>query len=156
MGEGVVVIGVGNRDRGDDAAGRRVAAALRRAVPDGVFVLESDGDPATIMDAWEGADRAVVVDAMVSGAPAGTVRRFDATDDPLPTSVHLASTHGMGAAEAIELARQLGRLPGRLLVYGIEGSSFRAGSPLSEPVAGAVEMAAGMVLAEVGDETGGG
>jgi hydrogenase maturation protease len=151
VGEGVVVIGVGNRDRGDDAAGRRVAAALRESVPEGVYVLESDGDPATIMDAWEGAARAVVVDAMVSGAAPGTVRRFDATEDPLPVSVHLASTHGMGAAEAIELARQLGRLPERLLVYGIEGASFHAGDPPTDEVLGGIELATGMLMAEVAD-----
>jgi hydrogenase maturation protease len=151
VGEGVVVIGVGNRDRGDDAAGRRVAAALRETVPANVVVLESDGDPATIMDAWEGAALAVVVDAMVSGSVPGTVRRFDATDDSIPVSVDLTSTHGMGAAEAIELARELGRLPDRLLVYGIEGTSFRAGDPLSAEVSGGVELAASMVLAEVGD-----
>ena len=149
MGEAVVVIGVGNRDRGDDAAGRRVAAALRGSVPEGVVVLESDGDPATIMDAWMGADRAVLVDAMVSGATPGTVRRFDATETPLPVTVHLASTHGMGAAEAVELARSLDRLPERLLIYGIEGSSFHPGESLSQPVADAVDVAVGMVLAEV-------
>jgi hydrogenase maturation protease len=147
----VVVIGVGNTDRGDDAAGRRVAASLRDRVPAGTVVLESDGDPATMMDAWIGADRVILVDAMVSGAAAGTVRRFDASATPLPIAVHLASTHGMGASEAIELARTLGRLPRRLLVYGIEGTCFRAGEPMSKQVEDAVPVARSMVLAEVAD-----
>lgn len=144
-----MVIGVGNLDRGDDAVGRLVASALRVTVPEGVIVVESDGDPAAIMDAWAGAGLAVVIDAMVSGAPPGTVRRFDATDDPLPAAVDLASTHGLGAAEAVELARSLGRLPDRLLVYGVEGISFHPGAPMSGPVAAAVEVARGMVAAEV-------
>jgi len=97
--------------------------------------MESEGDPAAIMDAWSGADRAVLVD----------------TETPLPIAVHLASTHGMGAAEAIELARSLDRLPPRLLVYGIEGTDFHPGRPMSGPVADAVEVARGMVLAEVSD-----
>ena len=151
MGNAVVVIGIGNLDRGDDAAGRRVAAALRGSVPDGVVVMESDGDPGAIMDAWSGADLAVLVDAMVSGSVPGTVRRFDATVTSLPTSVHLESTHGMGAAEAIELARSLDRLPPRLLVYGIEGAGFHPGQPMTAPVADAVDVAKGMVLAEVLD-----
>ena len=41
MGEAVVVIGVGNNDRGDDAAGRWVAAALRGSLPGDVVVVES-------------------------------------------------------------------------------------------------------------------
>jgi hydrogenase maturation protease len=149
--DAVVVIGVGNPDRGDDAAGRRVAAALRGVVPAGVVVMESDGDPTTIMDAWTGADRAVLVDAMVSDSRPGTVRRFDATETPLPVSVHLPSTHGMGAAEAVELARSLGRLPPRVLVYGIEGSAFHPGAEMTQAVSDAVDVAKGMVLAEVLD-----
>jgi hydrogenase maturation protease len=57
----------------------------------------------------------------------------------------------MGAAEAIELARTLGRLPRRLVVYGIEGASFHPGAPLTPAVADAVKMAAGMVRAEIVD-----
>jgi len=149
VGEVVVVIGVGNSDRGDDAVGRRVAAALSGSPREGLVVVESDGDPSSIMEAWSGADRAILVDAMVSDSAPGTVRRFDATETPLPTSVHLTSTHGMGAAQAIELARSLDRLPARLLVYGIEGSEFGPGQPMSRAVADAVGLAKGMVLAEV-------
>jgi hydrogenase maturation protease len=147
--EAVVIIGVGNRDRGDDGAGRRAAAALRAIAPPDVLVVESDGDPETMMAAWEGADRVVVIDAMVSGAPPGTIRRFDTTTRPLPACVRIPSTHSRGAVEAIELARSLGRLPGRTLVYGIEGVSFGAGTPMSRAVADAATLAASMVLAEV-------
>lgn len=151
MADAIVVIGVGNPDRGDDAAGRRVAAALRGSVPPGVVVMESDGDPATIMDGWVGADRVVLIDAMISDSRPGTVRRFDATETPLPISVHLASTHGMGAAEAVELARSLGRLPDRLLIYGIEGTAYHPGAEMTQAVVDAVEVAKAMVLAEVAD-----
>jgi hydrogenase maturation protease len=40
----------------------------------------------------------------------------------------------MGLPEAVELARELGRLPGRLVVYGIEGENFEAGEGLTEAV----------------------
>ena len=36
--------------------------------------------------------------------------------------------------EAVELARELDRLPRRLVVYGIEGESFEAGEGLSPAV----------------------
>jgi hydrogenase maturation protease len=126
-----------------------VADAIRRAGISGVSVTESSGDPTAIMDAWAGTDRAVLVDAMVSGAAPGTVRRFDATDDPIPAAAHFATLHGMGAVEAVELARALGRLPGRVLVYGVEGVEFRPGTSLTKAVADGVEIATGMVIAEV-------
>ena len=40
----------------------------------------------------------------------------------------------MGLPEAVALARELDRLPTRLIVYGIEGESFETGEGLSDPV----------------------
>jgi Ni,Fe-hydrogenase maturation factor len=45
----------------------------------------------------------------------------------------------MGLPEAVALARELDRLPGRLVVYGIEGENFEAGEGLTEPVQKTVE-----------------
>jgi hydrogenase maturation protease len=50
--------------------------------------------------------------------------------------------------EAIELARALRRLPARVLVYGVEGVRFDAGSGLSEQVQAIVGALAEAVLRE--------
>jgi hydrogenase maturation protease len=95
---------------------------------------------------WDGAADAVVIDAASSGAAAGTVHRFDATGGALPAwSRSSTSTHAVGLVEAIELARTLGRLPPRLVVYGIEGERFEAGTELTPAVAAAVEAVAAAV-----------
>ena len=139
----VCVVGVGNALRGDDAAGLEVARLLDGTVPDGVRVIECEGEPVSILTAWEGCDSAYVVDATSSGREAGAVRRLSANDGPLPPELQRASTHLLGVAEAVELARALGRLPERTIVYGIEGGSFDTGAPLSEEVrAAAAEVAA--------------
>lgn len=143
----IVVVGVGNPDAGDDAAGPLVARAVASRVPAGVRVLEVHGDVTSIMSAWEGADVVVVVDAVVSGAPVGTVRSIDAWRSSVPRQP--ASTHGFGVPEAIELARALGTLPPRLTVVAVEGASFEIGAGLSEGVAGGVEEAAARVLAAI-------
>jgi hydrogenase maturation protease len=99
----------------------------------------------------------VVVDAMVSGRPSGTVTRFDVSTDPLPGSVRLVSTHAMGAPAAIELARATGRLPHRISVHGIEGGSFVAGTAMSEEVGRAVSDLADALIEEMlGDAEGNG
>jgi hydrogenase maturation protease len=144
-----VVLGIGNPARGDDAAGPAVARLLRDRLPDGVAVAESDGE-ATALLAWlDGAAAAFLVDASVSGAPAGTVRRFDATTLPLPQDFRALSTHGFGLGEAVELARALGQLPSRCVVYAIEGGSFALGAGLSPPVRTAVAALAERLAAEV-------
>ncbi len=90
----------------------------------------------------------VVIDAARTGAPAGSVLRFDAAEKPLPAGFFRSSTHAFGVAEAVELARALGRLPGRVVVYGIEGRSFEAGGRLSKEVRRAVEEVAARVASE--------
>lgn len=137
-----VVIGVGNRWRGDDAAGLAVARRLRSLAGSRLTVREHSGDAVDLADAWAGAERVTIVDAASSGAPAGTIHRMDASARPLPTRLLRSSTHEFGVPDAIELARALGRLPARLEVYAIEGADFAPGDTLSAPVAGAVAAVA--------------
>jgi hydrogenase maturation protease len=134
-----MVIGVGNAWRGDDAAGLAVARRLRELAPAGIEVREHEGEATGLVEAWSGADHVVVVDAAAFGAPAGSVRRFDAGAGPLPARVLRSSTHAFGVPDAVELARALGRLPARLDVYAVEGADFAAGAALTPAVAAAVE-----------------
>lgn len=129
-----LVIGVGNPDRGDDGAGRFVARRLRELAPADIVVREASGGAAEILDAWAGFARVVVVDAARSGVAPGTLLRFDASAAPLPASLARESTHGWGVAEAVELARALGRLPAELVVYALEGRRFGAGDALAPVV----------------------
>lgn len=151
MSDGALVVGIGNPDRGDDGAGRAVARALRGVLPAGAKVTEHDGEATSLLALIEGADAAILIDACVSGAAPGTVRRFDAAAGPLPEAdFAVASTHGFGLAAAIELGRALGQLPARCIVYAIEGESFGTGAPLSPPVAAAVTEVVGRVGKEMG------
>ncbi|HZP18494.1 MAG TPA: hydrogenase maturation protease [Terriglobales bacterium] len=128
------IIGCGNLQRGDDAAGILVAQRLREL---GLEARTCSGDPLALIDAWSGADDVIVVDAVTSGAPAGSIRTFDA-QDPAVFLNPSASTHGMGVAEAIAMARELDRLPARLRIFAIEGRRFDLGAGLSPEVKRAV------------------
>jgi hydrogenase maturation protease len=64
-------------------------------------------------------------------------------------SLRVGSTHALGLAEALVLARVLGRRPAEVLVYAIEGRSFRPGQGLSPEVARAVRRVERMVRAEL-------
>lgn len=149
----LALIGIGNRFRRDDGAGLEVARRLRLAHPPGVRVLEQEGDPAGLIESWGEASEALVVDAVSSGAEPGTVHRFEAGDGPLPAEVFRASTHAMGIADAVELARELDRLPGRLVVYGIEGDSFEAGEGLTSAVSEAVATLVMQIYRELEGES---
>jgi hydrogenase maturation protease len=143
-----VAICIGNETRGDDAVGRRVAALLRAAAPLGVEIIERDGEATSLLDALEGATQAIFVDACISGAPAGAVRRIDVTREAPPQGELAGSTHGLGLACAIELARALGSLPPMCVVYAIEGAGFAHGAPLSPEAEAGAREAARRALAE--------
>jgi hydrogenase maturation protease len=153
-----IVIGIGNVSRGDDGAGRLVLKLLQAALPAGadIELIEHNGEGASLLSHLDGAGAAFIADACRSGAPPGTVRRFDAAAAPLPQSMSGFSTHGLGLAGAIELARALGQLPPRCVVYAIEGSSFEAGAPLSPAVMAASADAADRLRAEIMSEAAAG
>lgn len=134
----------GNRNRGDDAAALRVAECLQQR---GIAAEVYDGDPLGIIESWKGSDDVIVVDAMVTGAPLGSVAVWEV---PLPKNFSGArtSTHGLGVSEAIHLAQVLRRLPRRLRVYGIEGRQFDPGASLSREVKQAAENLAQQIAAE--------
>jgi hydrogenase maturation protease len=151
-----VVIGVGNTFRRDDGVGptvvARVADRLDVARRSDVEVRVLDGEPARLVEAWAGAELAVVVDALRSGATPGTVRAVEIRPDARHRTRArggLASSHGAGVEEALALGRAIERLPDRLVLVGIEGHDFREGQGLSAPVAACVEAAADRVAAEV-------
>ncbi len=143
------VIGVGNRWRSDDGVGLAAAARLRGLVPDGVEVLEVEGEPVALLESWRDEEAVVLVDAVSGGSPPGTVHRLDAGVEPLPHDFFRSSTHHLGLAEAVELARALGSLPARTVVIGVEGASWQAGDALTPAVAGALDEAVAAVLEEV-------
>lgn len=143
----VLLVGVGSPFRGDDAVGLVVARAAGLEVPSGIEVVEV-ADPSALVDLWDGVDHAVVVDATVSGQPAGTVTTLDVAEAPLPTTGWASGgTHALGLAAAVELARTLGRLPPRLHVVGVEVADTSPGETLSPSVAAAVPAAVAAALA---------
>ena len=144
-----MIIGCGNADRGDDRAGLLVARRLRSL---GVDAREQSGEAAGLLESWQtvpAGQPVIVVDAVVTGSPPGSIFRWDASAAPLSMGSPGCSTHGFGVAEAVELARVLGKLPQELLIYGIEGARFEAGAEPSPEVLRAVGELAERIAREV-------
>lgn len=144
-----LVIGIGNEHRGDDAAGLWVARRLRPRLEGRGEVLELSSEGTRLLDAWDGAGLVVVVDAVTSGRPVGTIHRMEVGPGPLPASLAATSTHGISLAQAVALGQALGRLPRRLLIFGLEGTRFAAGDELSPELRPAIEAVSAEVEALV-------
>ena len=152
----LLVIGIGNAYRSDDAAGliaaRQIARRIKGKASEHCAVIEHTGEGAALMELWKGADRVIVIDAMRSGAAPGNVSRFDATRRPLPATMHRDSTHAFSLPEAVELSRTLQQLPRQLIVYGVEAQNFEPGTNLSAALELAMQTLVERVLQEVSQE----
>ena len=140
-----LVIGVGHRDRCDDAVGP-IVADLIQGMTDEVDTIVREGDLAVLPLLWEADDDVVIVDAVRSSEAPGSVQELDPSD--LASGIGW-STHGMNVADAIELADRLDAMPRRLRVFGVAASRFDHG-PMSPQMRGALTDVARDVLAAIG------
>lgn len=145
----VLVVGIGNPDRGDDGFSAAVIARLRGHTPDGVHLLVRKADPLALIDDWDGYGAVILVDAAMLVNELGRVHRIDLTENPLPLGWGPPSSHAFGLAETVELARNLGRLPRNLVLYLVEGQNFETGAPLSLAVTTAINQVAERILADL-------
>jgi hydrogenase maturation protease len=118
-------------------------------LPADIEIVEHSGEATALLAHMEGAGQAFLIDACISGAPPGTIHRFDISSTAMPSLAPGFSTHGFGLAQAVELARALGRLPRQTIVYAIEAASFAAGAPLSPEVAAAGAEVVRRLCAEI-------
>jgi hydrogenase maturation protease len=147
----VLVVGLGNDMRGDDVAGLLVARALREMTLAGVDVEEHSGDVAVLAESMAHRAAVVVVDAVLADAPPGTVRELDPDHAVARTR---SSSHGLGVADAISLARLLDARSGsdlRIRLIGIVGAEFGLGSPPSAAVSSAAEAVAQRLATDLGE-----
>ncbi|MBI4920659.1 MAG: hydrogenase maturation protease [Devosia nanyangense] len=145
----LMIIGLGNPDRGDDGVGGLVVEALAGRLPEGVETMVRTGDMLGLVEDWAGAQAVICIDAAATVGAPGRVHRIDGHAEALLPEPGLASSHAFGLAEAIALSRALGTAPPVLFVYAIEGSGFDTGAPVSAEVAAVVDEVATRVLAEV-------
>ena len=146
-----LLVGVGNRARRDDGVGPVVAARVGALLPD-VPVAELSGDATRMLDLWADADLVVVVDAVRTGDPVGTCRRWcwrEGAWDTVPPPSQVSS-HLVGVREALDLATALDRLPATLVVVGVEVADLGLGPGMSTAVAGAVDDAVELVVRSLG------
>ncbi|MBC8288254.1 MAG: hydrogenase maturation protease [Nitrospinae bacterium] len=145
----MLIIGIGNLYRCDDAVGILIARKLKDIESDRIKVLEQSGEGTSLMEAWKGYDHVWIIDAVSSGALLGSIHRLDASKESIPSKYFSCSSHNFGVAEAIELARTLGQLPEQLQLYGVEGKNFQPGEILSPEVEQAMELITGEMMQQL-------
>src|SRR5664280_160444 len=108
MKQGLLVIGCGNLLASDDGVGIEIVRRLQEMeLPQGVQIVEAGTPGLQLLDIWEKAEQVIIVDAVRSGEPVGTIHCFDAALLP-PREFMPLSSHGINVIDAIELGKLLG------------------------------------------------
>ena len=152
--EKILLIGVGNKFRQDDAVGLVIARKFRNQIhpetktPE-IKIIEASGEGVALMELWQSATTVYLFDAVMSGTEVGKIHRIDAHTQTVPAKFFNYSTHAFSVAEAVELARTLNQLPSKLIIYGVEGKNFSHGIGLSPEVEQATEKVVQQILIEL-------
>jgi hydrogenase maturation protease len=156
-----LVIGVGNRFRGDDGVAGVVLDTLAAmvGVVERADLIELDGEPTRLVDAWEDRMRVAVVDAVhAPDMSPGELVVLSGSDALDPVSVARwscgVSGHSAGLGEALRLGSVMQRLPAELCVVGVVAASLEYGTELTQPVAAAVPGAVAAVIERLGLSVG--
>ena len=145
---GVKVIGVGS-PHGFDCLGWEVVDTLRNRAtaagwpPGEISIERCERFGAPLLAQLETSGRAVIVDALKTGARPGALLRIALTETGgVPCGL---SSHGLGLANTLELGRALGMLPPVITVLGIEADDETA-----VPTAGQVNRLCQALYDELG------
>jgi hydrogenase maturation protease len=144
-----LVIGLGNPILGDDGVGWRVVEAVQDQINDSSVEVDCAAvGGITLMESLIGYDRAIIIDAVITHQPIGTVSLFRLNELTEHSTLHTSSAHDASLQTAIAAGKELGaHLPDDVIVIGVEAEKIHDFSEeLSPQVEAAVPRAADEVL----------
>jgi hydrogenase maturation protease len=146
----VLVLGIGNLIMGDDGAGVRVVQRLQQEylLPEEVDVMDGGTLGLDILPRLEGVERLIMVDAVETGMPPGTMVRL--TGEELPIALETkVSPHQTGLKDLLAVSQLLGHAPAEMVLIGVQPGDIGMGTDLTPAVAGQVNAMLAAVLDEL-------
>ena len=146
----VLVLGAGNILLSDEAIGVRVVEALqqRHRLPEGVEVLDGGTCGMDLLDVIADRDHLILVDAVDTGSPPGTIVRLK--DDEIPAVFRTKSSpHQLGLQDVLALLRLLDSAPAHVTVIGVQPASLKLGLELTPLIAARLDAMVEMVADEL-------
>jgi len=142
---------LGNPILGDDSVGFRVIQQLRAGFSrPGLTLMESGASGLGLLDLVTGYDKVIIVDAIqTEGGQVGEIYRLNTKN--FGGAHHLASSHGISLATALELGKRLRiALPQQIIILAIEVVDVTTFSEKCTPeVEKAIPLAVSMIAKEL-------
>lgn len=146
----VLVLGAGNILLSDEGIGVRVVEALqdRYQMAEGVEILDGGTCGMDLLDIIAGRDHLIIVDAVNTGSPPGTLVRLH--DGQIPAAFRTKSSpHQLGLQDVLALLRLLETAPRHVTVIGVQPASLDIGLELTPGIAARLDELVEMVVGEL-------
>jgi hydrogenase maturation protease len=145
----LVIVGIGNILLGDEGVGIRVIEELRKIkLPEYVEIYDGATLGLTLLNFLDGADKAIIVDAVKAGGNPGDVYRFHFKEIPKKYK-KMVSLHDLDFPHAVEIGKDIFNIPEDIVVIGIEPERIEESLELSEKVKKAIPKAVELILEEI-------
>lgn len=145
-----LILGIGNLVMGDDGVGVRAVQRLATgySFPPGVRLLDGGTLGLDLLPFLEGLDRLLIIDAVETGGPPGTIARL--TGEMIPGAFETRlSPHQMGLRDLLAVSDLLGNRPPAMTLLGVQPETIEPGTDLSPPVESALDTLVEMALREL-------
>jgi hydrogenase maturation protease len=146
----VLVLGIGNVLMTDDSVGIRVINELERRFrfPENVELLDGGTSGIELLSYIVNRDYLIIVDAIKSDLPPGTVVKVEGEDVPAKFMTRI-SPHQLGLSDLLAAATLTGELPKQMVLFGIEPKLVALGLEMTDEVKGSFEKLLGVVVDEL-------
>jgi hydrogenase maturation protease len=130
--------------------GIRVINELERRFrfPESVELLDGGTSGIELLSYIADKDYLIIVDAIKSDYPPGTVVKVEGEDVPAKFMTRI-SPHQLGLSDLLAAATLTGELPKQMVLFGIEPKRVELGLEMTEEVKGSFEKLLGVVVDEL-------
>lgn len=132
-----LLVGIGS-PHGDDSVGWEIARQVARRTGDALLV-RCARTPVELLDWLDEIDTLDVCDALASEAPVGSIGCWQWPTDAIEHAPFRGS-HDLSLPAVLTLAENLGRLPARVRIWGVEIDPEKTSDALSPEAAAAVPL----------------
>jgi hydrogenase maturation protease len=145
----VAIVGVGNLLLSDEGVGIHAARALREiSISPRVKVFELGTRGLEILEAIEGFKKAIIIDAVKSGASPGSIRRWQLGEVLDPSVPQMISLHEIDLLKTLRIGKATAKLPDEVIIIGVEPKTLSPGLDLSPELKAKLQEIVELVLKE--------
>lgn len=150
----IVIIGIGNLLYSDERIGVHVVNELKgKTLPSNVKVFDCGTNGIAVLEAMDGAEKAIIVDAVSSGKEPGTIHIYTVEELAKMDGrlFKLVSLHQFDLIAALELARITNayKIPTKIVIIGVEAKSLKYSMELSDEVKKAIPKVIKTIIKEI-------